>query len=273
MDFSVLMSVYDKENPAFLHAAIHSVITQTLQPKEIVIVKDGHLTNELDTVIEVFRDSYPHLFKIIALEKRKGLGTALQVGVENCSYDLIARMDSDDLSQPERFEKQIPYMYAHKEIDVLGSWILEFDAHSNREKYIRKVPLQTKDIVLYCKTRNPLNHMTVVFRKMVVLKAGNYQPLLWNEDYYLWARIIHRGFKIKNLEDILVYVRAGDELFRRRGGLSYIKNDFILQREFLKMDFITPIQFCLNLIRRTIVRVAPAYLRKVFYKRFLRDSF
>nr|WP_263324348.1 glycosyltransferase [Neobacillus sp. Marseille-Q6967] len=273
MDFSVLISVYHKENPDFLNASINSVITQTLKPKEIVIVKDGPLTKELDHVIADFTNSYPHLFKLIPLEKNRGLGTALQIGVENCSHDLIARMDSDDISHPKRFEKQIPYMYSNPEIDVLGSWILEFDDHSNREEqYIRKVPLQTKDIVLYSKKRNPLNHMTVVFRKTTVLKAGNYQPLLWNEDYYLWGRIISQGSKIQNLEDILVYVRAGDELFRRRGGLNYIKNEFILQREFLKMNFISPMQFCFNMVRRAIVRVTPTFIRKIIYRKFLRDS-
>lgn len=272
MDFSVLMSVYHKENPDFLTAAINSVISQTLKPKEIVVVKDGLLTNELDRVIDGFIDSYSHLFKIISLEKNRGLGEALKIGVENCSYDLIARMDSDDISHPERFEKQIPFMNTNPEIDVLGSWILEFDEHSNSEQFIRKVPLHTNEILLYSKRRNPLNHMTVVFRKKAVLKAGNYQPLLWNEDYYLWVRIINQGSKIQNLEETLVYVRAGDELFKRRGGLKYIKNEFILQREFLKMKFITPIEFCSNMIKRTMVRVVPTYLRKLIYKRFLRDS-
>lgn len=272
MDFSVLMSVYYKENPDFLTAAINSVISQTLKPKEIVVVKDGLLTNELDTVIYGFVDSYSDLFKIISLQKNSGLGEALQIGVENCSYDLIARMDSDDISHPERFEKQIPYMYTNSEIDVLGSWILEFDEHPNTEQYIRKVPLHTNEILLYSKRRNPLNHMTVVFRKKAVLKAGNYQPLLWNEDYYLWVRIINQGSKIQNLEETLVYVRAGDELFKRRGGLTYIKNEFILQREFLKMKFITPIEFCSNLIKRSMVRVVPTYLRKIIYRKFLRDS-
>jgi glycosyltransferase involved in cell wall biosynthesis len=266
------MSVYHKENPDFLTTAINSVISQTLKPKEIVVVKDGLLTNELDRVIEGFIDSYPQLFKIISLKKNNGLGTALQVGVENCSYDLIARMDTDDISHSERFEKQISYMYTNPEIDVLGSWILEFDDHSNCERYVRKVPLHTKEILLYSKHRNPLNHMTVVFRKKAVLKAGNYQPLLWNEDYYLWVRIINQGSKIQNLEDTLVYVRAGDELYKRRGGLKYIKNEFILQREFLKMDFITPKQFCSNMIKRAMVRIVPTYLRKIIYKKLLRNS-
>jgi glycosyltransferase involved in cell wall biosynthesis len=138
---------YHKENPDFLTAAINSVITQALKPKVIVVVKDGQLTNELECVIEGFTDSYSVLFKIISLTKNKGLGTALQVGVENCSCDLIARMDTDEISHPERFEKQVSYMYSNPEIDVLGSWILEFDDHFNREQSIRKVPLNSKDIL------------------------------------------------------------------------------------------------------------------------------
>jgi glycosyltransferase involved in cell wall biosynthesis len=272
LDFSILMAVYYKDNPAYFSDAIDSVLSQTLKPKEIVIVKDGPLTEDLEQVIMILTENYPNLFRVIQLETNKGLGLALQMGVKKCRYEIIARMDSDDLAHPQRFEKQIPYMYRDPEIDVLGSWVLEFDNKSGKEQYLKKVPLGGRDLVLYSKKRNPLNHMTVVFRKTSVLKAGNYQPFLWNEDYYLWARMINYGFKVQNLEDVLVYVRAGNDLFRRRGGLLYIKNECKLQREFLRMKFITPLQFCFNIIIRSFVRVMPTLIRKRIYKNFFRSN-
>lgn len=271
VNFSVLMSVYLKEDPEYLTEAIDSVLNQTLVPKEIVIVKDGPLTCELDAVIKSFVTDNPELFQIITLTENKGLGEALRIGVEHCKYEIIGRMDSDDICHCERFEKQISYLMNNPDIDVIGSWIQEFDEKPNQPTFIRKVPKSASEIMGYSKKRNPLNHMTVVFRKASILSAGSYQTFLWNEDYFLWVRLINQGYKLENMDEVLVYARAGETMFQRRGGMSYILNELKLQREFYNMKFISTSEFLFNIIARTLVRLFPNALRGFIYKRFLRQ--
>ena len=182
LNFSVLMSIYYKENPQFFRTALDSVINQTLQPDEIVIVEDGELTDELYKVIETYKNKYPQVFKIVQLETNQGLGKALQIGVGNCSYDLIARMDSDDIALPERFEKQINFMREHPDIDVLGSSISEFEGNPENITSYRKLPTEHKDIYKFGQFRCPVNHMTIMYKKKAVLEAGNYQTFKNIED-------------------------------------------------------------------------------------------
>ena len=139
-------------------------------------------------LLDEYKNDYPELFKYVQLEKNVGLGKALEIGINECSYDLIARMDSDDICHPERFEKQINFLKNNPDIKVLGSWIAEFETSPEKIESIRKVPANYEEIKEYAKTRCPLNHMTVVYWRDAVLDAGNYQTLMWNEDYYLWAK-------------------------------------------------------------------------------------
>ncbi|WP_312470526.1 glycosyltransferase [Neobacillus sp.] len=270
MKFSVLMSVYSKEDPQFLLEAIKSTINQSLKPDEIVIIQDGVLTSELNKVLEEFQNSYPGIIKLIQLETNMGLGKALEIGVEKCTFDLIARMDTDDISHPNRFEKQVNFMVNHPDVQVLGSWIGEFEHNPDEINSIRKVPTTYEEVVQYAKKRNPLNHMTVMYRKSAVLEAGNYKPFLWNEDYYLWVRMLNRNAKIVNMPEILVFARAGSDMFKRRGGFKYLVKDVELQQEFLKMNFIDKKQFITNIFLRGSVRILPNFVRGFVYKSFLR---
>lgn len=266
--FSVLMSVYAKEDPNFFRTAIESTINQSVKPSEILIVKDGKLTLELNSVIENFKKKYSHLINIVELEENVGLGLALREGVNRCKYDIIARMDSDDICNSDRFKLQLEVL--KNNIDIVGSYIDEFEGDETNIISTRKVPLSKEDIYKFAKYRNPFNHQTVMFKKSAVLECGNYKDFLWNEDYYLWARMINKNLNMINIPKSLVFVRSGRELFARRGGFKYAIIDFKLQKEFLNMKFITLNQFIKNCITRISVRIIPNHVRKQIYLKLLR---
>ncbi|MDD3014733.1 MAG: glycosyltransferase [Candidatus Gastranaerophilales bacterium] len=269
--FSVLMSIYHKEKAEYLIQAIDSVINQTLKPSEIILVKDGPLTEELEEVITRYQNTYPGLFRIVALEINMGLGNALKTGVENCSYEIIARMDTDDIARPDRFEKQIKFLQENPDIDVVGSYISEFEEDPDQIVAIRKLPLHNEEITKFAKWRNPLNHMTVMFKKSSVLKAGNYNPpnrVL--QDYELWVRLILNGSKFANIPDCLVNVRAGKTMLVRRKGFYYIKEESKLFFYFLMENFITPFEFLRNMFFKSLLRIIPDWSRQEIYNNFLR---
>lgn len=267
---SVLMSVYKKENPAYFRQAVESVVNQTVKPDEIVIVKDGPLTNELEEVCNELLHEYKRYIRFVPLEKNMGLGLALQKGVTECRNQLIARMDTDDIAKLDRFEKQLKVFEENSDIAVCGGYIEEFSEDVNRIDSIRKVPLENKDIYEFAKKRNPFNHMTVMFRKGAVLDAGNYQPFYLLEDYYLWFRMLLNGEKMVNLSDILVSVRGGRNMVARRGGWKYFKNEKRLYEIFKKQRYISEIEYLCMVFIRGISRLMPNVIRRKIYGCFLR---
>ncbi|PBB06482.1 glycosyltransferase [Salimicrobium humidisoli] len=271
MKFSVLISVYDKETPRFFKEALESVVEQTLKPDEIVVVKDGRLTDGLEEVLQTFERENEPLVKIVPLEKNGGLGEALRIGVWHCSHPVIARMDSDDISLPHRFKTQIDYLKTHEDVDLVGGWISEFDENDSR-RHTRTVPTGYETIRRRARYRNPLNHVSVMFRKQAVLKSGNYQTCLWNEDYYLWIRMLSRGCRIENIPEVLLDVRTGKGMYRRRGGRDYIMNEVKFQRMILESGFISRSEFVFNVSSRTFVRVLPNDVRSLIYTRMLRKK-
>ena len=272
IQFSVLISVYKKEKPEYLKTALQSIINQTLKPAEIVIVKDGLLTQELDDCIKEYEKQYPELIKIIAFKENRGLGLALRDGVIACKYDYIARMDSDDIAKPERFAKQFQYLKQHPETALLGTWITEFSKDENNPDTLTELPCTHQGILKYAKKRNPFRHMTMLLKKEAVIKSGNYRDFLWFEDYDLWVRMLQKGYTAANIPEYLVNVRADEEMFARRGGWQYMKYDYKFQRFLVKTGFITESEFLVNIIIRTIVRLMPDALRRWTYKKFLRDQ-
>ncbi len=273
LNFSVLMSIYYKENPQFFRTALDSVINQTLQPDEIVIVEDGELTDELYKVIETYKNKYPQVFKIVQLETNQGLGKALQIGVGNCSYDLIARMDSDDIALPERFEKQINFMREHPDIDVLGSSISEFEGNPENITSYRKLPTEHKDIYKFGQFRCPVNHMTIMYKKKAVLEAGNYQTFKNIEDYWLWGRMLKKGYKFANLPECLVNVRAGNAMLKRRANLTYFFNSELpLHTKLYQIGFISFEQYLRNISSKFLLRAVPFGMMSWIYKKYLRKA-
>lgn len=264
MTLSVLMSVYYKEKPEYLQQALKSIWDdQTVKPDEIVIVKDGPLTEGLNFVIENYCITAP--IKILQLEKNMGLGNALSYGIQLCKNEIIARMDSDDISLPDRFFKQWEYLNDHPEISIISSNIDEFEFDVNKITATRKVPQSHEEIVKFAKSRNPMNHMAVMFRKQDVIKAGNYQAFNGYEDYYLWIRMFQLGFKGANIPESLVKARIGNNMIARRQGIDYFKQELKLQTTFYKIGFINFFYFMKNIFCRALPRLLPPlYLEKIY---------
>ncbi len=264
MYFSVLLSVYHKENPEFLDIALRSIWDdQTVKPAEIVIVKDGPLTPELDAVIDSFTRRAPVV--IVPLETNQGLGRALAIGLEKCSYSYVARMDSDDIALPDRFKKQVAFMKAHPEVDICGGTISEFTESPEKSTGMRIVPESAEKIRSFVKMRNPFNHMTVFFKKDVILKAGNYQPLIGYEDYWLWARVLQAGGIGANLPDILVHARTGNNMLGRRRGWKLFKEEISLAVKLHRIGMLSFSEMLRNIILKGGARLLPASALKLIY--------
>lgn len=267
--FSVLLSVYYKENPEYLALSLDSILNQTIIPNEIILVKDGPLTNELEKVITKYTQKY-NIIRTISLETNQGLGKALNIGLKYCSFDLIARMDTDDIAKPNRFEKQIKLFKENPTIDVCSSWIEEFEETSDNIIAIKKLPEFHKEITKYAKHRCPINHPTVMYKKEAVLKAGGYSG--FPEDYCLWIKMLMNGAQFYNIQESLLYFRFSKDVIKRRGGWNYAKADIKSQLSFYKMKFISIPTLLYNIIIRVSVRLIPYSLRSYTYKKLLRNN-
>jgi glycosyltransferase involved in cell wall biosynthesis len=266
MKFSVLMSIYNKEKPEYFNRAMQSIWDeQTVKPDEIVLVQDGKLTDELYNSIEQWKEKLKKIFKTIPLEVNVGLGDALNIGIKHCNFELIARMDTDDISLPNRFEKQLK-VFENKNIDICSTWVSEFEDDENKIISYRKLPEKNEDIIEYGKVRCPINHPAVMYKKSIVQKADGYKRMMWFEDYYLWGRMILIGAKFYNIQESLVNMRAGYGQLERRSGLKYAMSEFNLQKEFLDIGFINYFEFIRNITIRFISRIMPKILVKIIYK-------
>lgn len=269
LNFSVLLSLYCKEEPVFLSQSLSSIFNQSLSPSEVILVKDGPLFQELDEIVDEFQHKYP-LLKIISLPQNQGLGRALNEGLKHCTYDIVARMDTDDIAKPDRFEKQLSFLETHPEIDVVSSWIDEFEGAIDNILSVRKLPETSEELFQYGKSRNPINHPAVMFRKSAVLRSASYQHFSLFEDYYLWVRMLMNGSKFYNIQESLLYFRTSPDMFKRRGGLKYALTEMKLQYRFYMLGYISFYQMLKNDIVRTVVRLIPNSLRSVIYQKVLR---
>lgn len=270
-NYSVLMSVYFKENPNWLRVSIESILKQTVMPDEFLIVKDGPLTPELDKEISAFINEYPHMFTVITLDKNRGLGTALAIGITKCRNELIIRMDSDDYSIPERCERLLSFSETHPDYGVIGSFEVEFEGDINNKIALHRVPETSDEIFKFMKRRCALLHPTVLYKKSVVLGSGNYQDVYMYEDYDLFMRIvIEHNVKCYNLQENLYYIRINDDFFKRRGGLEYLKTVVKFKWGQLKKGYMSIIDFLISAGGQAIICLLPNKLRKQFYLKFLR---
>ena len=265
---SCLISVYGKENPQYLEKCLESIHLGTVVPGEIVLVCDGPLKEEHYQVINRFQSLLP--LETVRLEKNMGLSAALNQGLKHCKADWIARMDSDDICMSDRFEKQIRYIASHPEVDVFGGQIEEYDDSMTTPLGLRIVPTLDAELKKFALRRNPMNHMTVMYRRSVIDLAGGYPNLKLMEDYALWLRLMKNGVCFGNLEDVLVKVRAGESMIRRRGGLSYIKSEFLLQREMHRLSFKNIFRAYIDFFLRSTIFLSPAAIRSKVYKYALR---
>lgn len=269
--YSVLMAVYYKEKPEYLRLAIDSMLAQTMEPDEFLLVCDGPLSPELDAVIADYSARFPELFCILRLAENQGLGAALNAGLRQCRNELIARMDSDDLAVPERMEWQLEEMKKHPEVSVLGGQIGEFWEDPERIVSYRTVPVEEPKIREFLKYRSPMNHTTVLLRRSHILQIGNYQPLSGFEDYTLWIRLIAGGYHLRNMEAMCCRVRADRGMYARRGGVRYFCNALKMEQLLLKKRLISPWQFRKNVFVRFVGTIlVPPGLRRSLFLHFLR---
>lgn len=266
MKFSVLMSTYYKCNPVYFERALQSIWNeQSVKPNEIVVVEDGPLTEGLYRVIKRWEKKLNGVFKSISLEKNVGVGAALNIGLEACNCDLIATMDTDDVSLPDRFEKQL-VVFKGKDIDACSAWVSEFESDEAKIISHRIVPEKHNEIVRFAKSRNPMNHPASMYKKTSVLNVGGYARYAGAQDWHLFAKMIVNGLNLYNIQEPLVNMRVGGQLEGRRSGLKYAIEEIEVQYEFLTMGFISLFGFIRNLLIRIPVRLMPKRLLGFVYK-------
>lgn len=273
--FSVAMCVYGGDDPVFFDDAVGSIVDQTLKPSEIVLTVDGPIPEKIQQIIQKYQEKLYTTtieFKVIYLEKNMGHGEARRICFENCSHELIALMDADDLSVPERFEKQLAYFENDPELSIVGGNIQEFIGEPTNCVGKRIVPESNVDIKTYMKKRCPMNQVTVMFRKKDVAEVGGYVDWYCDEDYYLWVRMALGEKKFANVVDNLVNVRVGKEMYQRRGGWKYFKSEAKLQSFMLKKGVIRVPRYLVNVSERLILQVLmPNKVRGFLFQKLARS--
>jgi len=271
MELSVLMSVYSGTRVRDLTACLNSLRAQTILADEIIMVIDGPLSEDTADHIEIAMSSLP--IKTISFPENQGLGHALRHGLLQCSHELVARVDTDDICLPNRFYMQINYLDTNSDIALVGGGLREwYDRRGKTTCTVRCGPLDPKSVAIHARSRNPFNHPTVLFRKSAVLASGNYESCFMFEDYFLWARMIKAGFKLANMPEVLVETQADSDYFRRRGGLKYLRHEFRFAKELAKIGFLSPTERTRFLLERLPFRILPKAIRSFLYQYFLRVS-
>ena len=268
--YSVLMSVYRKENAEYLRTAMDSIWNQTIPTDDFVLVCDGPLTAELDAVIEEMKKEHPDTLHVVRLEKNGGLGNALNVGIKECKHELVARMDSDDISRQDRCERQLKVFQEHPDISVVSGIVEEFTT-STSEIEARRVPPEThEEIITFAKKRNPFNHPCVMYKRSAVEAAGGYQDFYLLEDYYLWIRMLQKGSQGYNLQEPLLWMRAGSDMYKRRAGWKYAMSQKALFKYMKDSGFISGSLYMKSVAVRTASSLTPNWLREFMFKTVMR---
>ena len=264
-EFSVLMSVYFREDPDYLDAALKSILLeQSLLPSQVVIVQDGELTEALYEVLDSWEKNFSRIITRVQLPANVGLASALNEGLGYCSYDIVARMDTDDIAIFNRFEKQFGFMIANKNISVCSGIIEEWNQDFSKKLSERKLPLAHNEILRFAKSRSPVSHPAVMFRKSDVLAVGGY-PNIYPEDYPLWASMLNHGFVFANLPDVLLKMRVAAAIAERRGR-DFLRGEIEVYNYMYKIGFIGRFELIRNISARRVLRLSPLGLKRFFYK-------
>lgn len=271
-NYSVLMSVYHKEKAEYLKLAMQSMFNQTILTNDFVLVCDGPLTTELDSVIDEMKALYPDVLNIVRLSKNGGLGNALNEGLKRCKNEFVARMDSDDISLTDRCERQIAVFEQMSDISLCSGTIGEFESDPVQIAYYKTLPETNDKIIKYSRKRCPFNHPCVMYKKSAVLSSGGYQDFYLLEDYYLWVRMLAKGYKGYNLKSTILLMRTGSGMYDRRGGVEYAKSQRKLFKYMKDIKYISKGEFLMVNVIRSAVALAPTRFRKQFYSKILRIS-
>lgn len=263
--FSVLLSLYKKEDPEYLKEALDSIFAQTVKSDDVVLIEDGRLPEDLETVVCKYESRYPVLH-VVRFEKNRGLGVALNEGLKYCKHDIIARGDTDDINHPDRFERELKILLEHPEYDLISAWIDEFVDNPKQIHSQRRLPEKPEDIYKYGKHRCPVNHPVAMYRKKAVEKVGGYQTDLFPEDYYLWMKMLKAGYKFYNIQDSLLSFRYNPETIKKRGGWGYAVDEAKTQwKAYHQLHYLSIADFCFNVSIRFTTRIFPNKLRQFIY--------
>ena len=270
VDFSVLITVYINDDHIFFDRALKSIYNdQTRKPSQIVLVVDGPIGEELKSIIKKWKFELKSILDTYFFETNKGLGSALRFGLKKCTNNIVARMDSDDISHPERFETQLKEFCKNDDLIVCGSNVAEFEKNINLITGYKKVPEMYKDIKFRAKFRNPMNHPTVMFKRENILQAGSYEDMLFFEDYFLWVKCLKANKYFYNVQKDLVYMRAGIPQLQRRSGKSYMKHEHNFLYAIKNIGFINHAEYLVIKLLKSLVRMMPMFFVGKIYK-FLR---
>lgn len=266
MNFSVLLATYCNDCPEWLNAAMESIWNdQELKPTEIVLVKDGPLPAKLEAVVDFWKGKLGTCLTVVRLPYNKGLAAALNAGLKHCKYDLVARMDSDDISLPSRFAKQVEFMKKHPECSVVSSWVKEMDQEMQQCRFLKKLPEAHDDILKFAKLRSPVSHPAVMMRKNDALGCGGY-PQIYPEDYPLWSTMLSRGAKFANLPEVLLLMRTGDDFLSRRG-LRFFLGEVRVLRHQRRIHFISRLEFAFKFCLLAVLRLSPLCFKLLAYSK------
>lgn len=269
--YSVLMSVYKNDNPQFLKSSIESMLNQTIIPEQYVIVEDGPVDGETEAVIRHYEESYPELFSIHRLKKNGGLGNALNQGLKICRNELVARMDADDVSMPERCKKQLLRFHEKSELVILGTQIKEFIGDTTNIVSIRNVPCNYIDIQRFARRRSPFNHPTVMYKKSVIENMGGYPTLNRKEDLELFINAVYNGVYSENLEDALLFYRTSEENQKRRRTWINCKEYIQVMYGFYRKGYLGFIDMLYVAVGQMVMHIAPTKMINYLSRRFLRS--
>jgi glycosyltransferase involved in cell wall biosynthesis len=264
--YSVLMSLYKNEDPEYFQMALDSMLNQTAKPDEVVLVEDGPLTDELYAVIEKYK---PHLH-IVVNKTNLGLGSALNEGLKACQNELVARMDTDDISKLDRCEKQLKRFEKNPELAIVGSHIDEFVGNPSNVISQRRVPTDLESIYNYAKRRSAFNHPVVMYRKSAVIAEGGYCDLRRNQDVDLFGRMLFKGYKAENIDETLLWFRFSDELLVRRKSWENTKSYINIIKKFWKMGYSSFFDYVKVAVAQIGIFILPASMQNWIYKTFLR---
>lgn len=268
--YSVLMSLYIKEKPEYLEMAIESVVNQTIVPDEIVIVKDGPLTKELEHVLDKYKSKYPQMFNIVPSKVNLGLGKALNLGLKHCKNEFVARMDTDDISKNNRCEKQLAVFAKRPELAIVGAWVDEFVESPEDVVSTRVVPTSSKEIYEFAKRRSAFNHPVVMYRKTAVMAQNGYSDLRRNQDVDLFGRMLFAGCKAENIGEALLWFRSNDDLAKRRKSWSNTWSYIETIRRFWKMGYSSFFDYLIVLVAQTVMFIMPVRIQHCIYRKWLR---
>lgn len=265
LPFSVLLSLYKKENPKYLKEALDSIFCQTVRSDDVVLVEDGLLPDNLEVVVRDYERQY-HELHVVRFEQNRGLGVALNEGMRYCKHDIIARGDTDDINHPDRFERELKILLEHPEYDLISAWIDEFVDNPKQIHSQRRLPEKPEDIYKYGKHRCPVNHPVAMYRKKAVEKVGGYQTDLFPEDYYLWMKMLKAGSKFYNIQDSLLSFRYNPQTIKKRGGWRYAVDEAKTQwKAYHQLHYLSIADFCFNVSIRFTTRIFPNKLRQFIY--------